>query len=95
MHPVCLNAKVDSKIIRDRTGHRSDALLKYEKAEEKLISHVSAILGPDPYTGKVDSEQETVVIKEKEFNCNLENESSSFLSFGDFNNCSVTFNVTR
>ena len=54
----------------DRTGHRSDALLKYEKAEEKLISHVSAILGPNPYTGKVDSEQETGVTKKKEFNCN-------------------------
>ena len=90
-----LIANVDSKSIHDRTGHRLDALLKYEKAEEKVISHVSAILGPNPYTGKVDSEQDTVVIEEKELNCNSENKSSSFLSFGDFNNCSVTFNVTK
>ena len=88
------NEYVDSKLIRDRRGHRSDALLKYEKAEEKVISQVSAILGPNPYTGKVDSEQDTVVI-EKELNCNLGNKSSSFLSFGDFNDCSLTFNVTK
>lgn len=37
----------------------------------KVISHVSAISGPDPLIGKVDSERETVVIKEKELNCNL------------------------
>lgn len=59
------NENVDSKLIRDRIGHRSDALLKYEKAEEKVISQVSAILGPNPYTVKVDSEQDTVVIEEK------------------------------
>ena len=61
----------------------------------KVISHISAILGLKPYTSKVDSEQETVVTKEKELNCNLENKSSSFLSFGDLNNCNVTFNVTK
>ena len=89
------NAGVDSKLICDRTGHRSDALLKYEKVEEKVISHVSAILGPNPYTGKVDSEQETGITKEKEFNCNLEEKSSSCMSFGDFNNCNVAFNVSK
>ena len=61
------SSSVDSKLIRDRTGHRSDALLKYEKAEEKVFSHVRAILCPNPCTGKVDSEQDTVVIEEKEF----------------------------
>ena len=52
----------------------------------KVISHFRAILGPDPYTGKVESEQQTVVIKEKELNLNLENKSSSFFN--------VTFNVS-
>ena len=32
----------------------------------KIISLVSAILGPNPFTGKVELEQETVVFKEKE-----------------------------
>ena len=89
------NARVDSKLIRNRTGHRSDALLKYEKAEEKVISHVSPSLGPNTYPGKVDSDKGTVIIKEKELNCNLENKSSSFLSFGDFNNCNVPFNISK
>ena len=40
------NVGVDRKIIRDRTGHRSNAL-KYEKADEKVQTNVSAILGPD------------------------------------------------
>ena len=51
------------------------------------ISHVSALLGPNPFTSKVELEQETVETKEKELNCNLENKSSSFFSSGDFNNC--------
>ena len=54
---------------------------------------VSAILSPSLYTGKVESEQGTVLIKEK-LNCNLENKSSSFFSFGDLNNCNVAFNVS-
>ena len=57
------HANVDSKSIRERTGHRSDVLLKYEIAEEKVISHVSANLGPNPYTGKVDLEHDTIVGK--------------------------------
>ena len=73
------NANVDSRLIRDRTGHRSDALLKCEKAEEKVILHVSAILGPNPYTGKVDSEQDTVVIEEKELNSNLHRKQEFFI----------------
>ena len=40
------NAGVDKKLIRDRTGHRSDALTKYEKANEKVQTNVLAILGP-------------------------------------------------
>ena len=44
------NAGFDSKSWRrNRTGHRSDVLLKYEKAEERVISHVSAILGQFGY----------------------------------------------
>ena len=54
----------------------------------KAISHVSAIFG------SVESQQGTVLIKEKELICNLENKSSSFLSFGDFNKCNGTFNVS-
>ena len=37
---------VDEKFIRERTGHRSNALFKYEKASKEQISNVSRILGP-------------------------------------------------
>ena len=41
---VCLfNAGVDRKIIRDRTGHRSDALMKYEKANEKVQTNTISV----------------------------------------------------
>ena len=33
--------------------------------------------------------------KVQSFNCNLEKKSFSCMSFGDFNNCNVTFNVTK
>ena len=41
---VCLfNAGVERKIIRDRTGHRSDALMKYEKANEKVQTNTISV----------------------------------------------------
>ena len=41
---ICLfNAGVDRKIIRDRTGHRSDALMKYEKANEKVQTNTISV----------------------------------------------------
>ena len=50
LHVTCdsslFNAGVDKKLIGERTGHRSDALMKYEKASEKVQTNASAILGP-------------------------------------------------
>lgn len=43
----------------------------------KVISHVSATLGPNPCTVTVESEQEIVVISENELPCNLENKRIS------------------
>ena len=40
------NNGVDRKLIRDRTAHRSDVLMKYENANEKVQTNVSAKLGP-------------------------------------------------
>ena len=58
------------------------------------ISHVSGLFGANPFSGKVESEQETVVIKEKELNCNLENKSSPFFFWGGTSITVVTFNVS-
>ncbi|XP_031573097.1 zinc finger MYM-type protein 4-like [Actinia tenebrosa] len=38
--------QVDEKLIRDRTGHRSNALLKYEKSSLQQETVVSNLLGP-------------------------------------------------
>ena len=41
---------VEEKLIRERTGHRSNALFAYEKTSEKKVSHVSALLGAEMKT---------------------------------------------
>ena len=40
------NAGVEEKLICERTGHRSNALLKYEKPSEENKGKVSYLLGP-------------------------------------------------
>ena len=41
------NAGVEEKLICERTGHRSNALLKYEKPSEENKGKVSYLLGPN------------------------------------------------
>lgn len=41
------NAGVDEKLIRERTGHRSNALFQYEKANKEQMVKVSSILGTE------------------------------------------------
>ena len=41
------NAGVEEKLIRERTGHRSNALLKYEKPSEENKEKVSYLLSPN------------------------------------------------
>ena len=41
------NAGVEEKLIRERTGHRSNVLLKYEKPSEENKGKVSYLLGPN------------------------------------------------
>ena len=45
--PSLFNAGVEEKLIRERTGHRSNALLKYEKPSEENKGRVSYLLGPN------------------------------------------------
>ena len=44
------NSGVEEKLIRERTGHRSNALFAYEKTSEKKVFHVSALLGAETKT---------------------------------------------
>ena len=40
------NSDVEEKLIRDQTGHRSNALFEYEKVSEMKSGQVSDILAP-------------------------------------------------
>ena len=40
------NAGMEEKLIRERSGHRSNALFQYEKPTEENVSKVSKIQGP-------------------------------------------------
>ena len=41
------NAGVEENLIRERTGHRSNALLKYDKPNKENKGKVSYLLGPN------------------------------------------------
>lgn len=48
--------RVEEKLARERTGHRSVALLKYQKPSEKQLENVSDVLGPSVDSRKIISE---------------------------------------
>ena len=83
------NSGVEEKLIRERTGHRSNALFAYEKTSEKKVSHVSALLGAETKTEN----------KEEKLKCNRYEEKSSegfsFLNASSFTNCDVKIFVNE
>ena len=88
------NAGVDRKLIHDRSGHRSDALMKYEKANEKVQTKVSAILGPKlesstvSATISVDSSSESASRKVEKVSQNVDMDTTP-VCFSDFKKCTV------
>lgn len=52
------NAGVEEKLIRERTGHRSDSLFKYEKPSKEKITEVSSVLGPSTSATEVKISEE-------------------------------------
>ncbi len=57
---------VEEKLVRERTGHKSNALFGYEKASKKQLRNVSDALGPVNDTRRTDVEAiESVVGLEK------------------------------
>ena len=83
------NSGVEGKLIRERTGHRSNALFPYEKTSEKKVSHESALLGAETKTEN----------KEEKLKCNRYEEKSSegfsFLNASSFTNCDVNIFVNE
>lgn len=46
------NSGVDQKLVRDRTGHTSDAVFAYEKTSTEVMAKVSSILNPPIFSGE-------------------------------------------
>ena len=68
----------------------ASAIPKSKKPEEKVVSQVSAILGPKCITRLQTEAKDKVAISEGEFNL----EKNRSFCFGHFNNCTITFNVS-
>ena len=85
------NAGVEEKLIRDRTGHRSNALFKYENVSEMKSTEVSDILGPkcEP-TSDVSLSKE---VSETAVDVGTSASSCEFMSSPYFNNCTISINV--
>ena len=78
---------VEDKLIRQRTGHRSNALLKYETACGEQVKSVSDILGPVSSKKVSDSREDCESdLSEINYVQNVVN-----LDKPVFNNCNVTF----
>ena len=84
------NAGVDEKLIRERSGHRSNVLFQYEKPTEENVSKVSNILGPSTSVvstcttiEKREEQDESIALKDVVF------------QKGNFNNCTINVTVSK
>ena len=70
------NAGVEEKLIRERTGHRSDSLFKYEKPRKEKITEVSSVLGPST------SATEVKISEERGLSCLTSSDAQDVVSAG-------------
>ena len=79
------NAGVDEKLIRERSGHRSNTLFQYEKPTEENVSKVSNILSTSTCTTieKREEQDESIALKDVVF------------QKGNFNNCTINVTVSK
>ena len=85
------NAGVEEKLIRDRTGHRSNALFKNEKVSEMKSTEVSDILAPKcSSTSNVSLSNE---VSETAVEVGSSASTCEFMSCPYFNNCTISINV--
>lgn len=87
------NSGVQEKMIRERTGHRSNALLTYEKPSVKQSATVSKLLGPTTSTStKTVESTETCSSSSKDKEVEREGIESGIFDSGLFVNCKFTIN---
>ena len=86
-----INAGVEEKLIRDRTGHGSNALFKYEKVSEMKSTEVSDIMAPKcSSTSNVSSSKE---VSETAVEGGSSASTCEFMSCPYCNNCTISINV--
>ena len=76
------NPGVEEKLIRERTGHRSDCLFKHEKPRKEKITEVSSVLGPNT------SATEVKISEKKDLSCLKSSDAQDVVSAGPLNSCS-------
>lgn len=79
------------KLIRDRTGHRSNALFKYEKVSEMKSTEVSDILAPK--CGSTSNVSLSKEVSETAVEVGSSASTCEFMSCPYFNNCTISINV--
>ena len=82
------NAGVEEKLIRDRTGHRSNALFKYENVSEMKSTEVSDILGPK--CGPTSDVSLSKEVSETAVEVGTSASSCEFMSSPYFNHCTIS-----
>ena len=75
------NSGIDEKLIRDRTGHLSNALFQYEKPSVEQATKVSSVLGAEACTSKRKAD-------------NPQSESKTSMNEGPCGNLSIIGNST-
>jgi hypothetical protein len=84
------NSNVQDKLIRERSGHRSNALCRYEETNEEKVAHISSILGPD--SDKTANKEKCEIQQQQSTdNVNVEEKclSNSFFNSASMINCTV------
>lgn len=79
------NSGIQEKLIRERTGHRSNALLTYEKPSLEQTAKVSKLLGPCTSSSTSSATETTSTLSTSEKQCGI-------LDSGMFFNCNVNVN---
>ena len=80
------NAGMEEKLIREGSGHRSNALFQYEKPTEENVSKVSKILGPSVSAvscSTTEKQDESIAFKDVVF------------QKGKFKNCTINVSVFK
>ena len=84
------NSGVEEKLIRERTGHRSMALLTYEKPRLEQSAKVSNLFGPCTSSSVTEASGSGSTVSET---LEIVNSARGMFNSGTFLNCTVNVNA--